>query len=119
MYFWLSNHQMETFTHAPLGKETLAEGTLITFTLEEIVSVSPGEDLIYIRADIGDPVPCLLSSVRLNVHITDADAMRELSEEALNALAREVYDAELYDVYRAEMDAELNDIAMQFMKGEE
>jgi len=37
----------------------------ILFRLEDVSSVYPDEDVIYIRGDSGAPIPCLMSSARI------------------------------------------------------
>lgn len=63
MYFYLANHQLEIDLLDPLEF-----GSTIVFTLDEVYSVHPDEDVIYIGAA---PVPCILSTVRINVHLAD------------------------------------------------
>ena len=57
MFCKLCDYSMEIFS--------FHERDWILFRLEDVSSVYPDEDVIYIRGDSGAPIPCLMSSARI------------------------------------------------------
>ena len=64
MFFNLCDYSMEIWTLSGITEQD-SEKDLISFRLEDVVSTYPDDDVIYIRADFGSPIPCLMSSARI------------------------------------------------------
>jgi len=64
MFFNLCDYSMEIWTLSGITEED-NEKDLISFRLDDVVSVHPFDDVLFIRGFLGFPIPCLMSSARI------------------------------------------------------